>query len=169
MKRAFLVATSALALTCTAAEARVFNFSFTSAAGTVGAGAFTTGAVGAPFTVTAISGTIAGFAITGLSPYAFADQLLFPAGPNFFTLAGISFSGSNGVNYNLTNNPTGVNSIANSLSDPEGDGVPLPDPLTQISIRAAVPEPAAWAMMICGFGLVGASLRRRARVSVAFS
>lgn len=28
---------------------------------------------------------------------------------------------------------------------------------------AAVPEPAAWAMLIAGFGLVGASLRRRSR------
>jgi hypothetical protein len=33
-------------------------------------------------------------------------------------------------------------------------------------VRSAVPEPATWAMMITGFGLVGASLRRR-RVAVA--
>ena len=32
---------------------------------------------------------------------------------------------------------------------------------------AAVPEPATWAMMIGGFGVVGGSLRRRARVAVA--
>lgn len=30
---------------------------------------------------------------------------------------------------------------------------------------AAIPEPATWAMMIVGFGLVGASLRRRPRVT----
>jgi hypothetical protein len=30
-----------------------------------------------------------------------------------------------------------------------------------ISIMSAVPEPAAWAMMIIGFGLVGGSLRRQ--------
>lgn len=32
---------------------------------------------------------------------------------------------------------------------------------------AAVPEPATWAMMIAGFGLVGAALRRRAVTTVA--
>jgi hypothetical protein len=31
--------------------------------------------------------------------------------------------------------------------------------------RTAVPEPATWAMMIVGFGLVGATLRRRAAVA----
>ena len=33
---------------------------------------------------------------------------------------------------------------------------------------AAVPEPAAWAMMIGGFGLVGAAMRRRGTVAVRF-
>lgn len=33
----------------------------------------------------------------------------------------------------------------------------------------AVPEPAAWAMMIAGFGLVGASMHRRSKVAVSYS
>jgi hypothetical protein len=33
----------------------------------------------------------------------------------------------------------------------------------------AVPEPATWAMMISGFGLMGAAMRRRTRVNVAFA
>jgi hypothetical protein len=33
----------------------------------------------------------------------------------------------------------------------------------------AVPEPAAWAMMLGGFGLLGAVARRRRRVTVAFA
>lgn len=33
----------------------------------------------------------------------------------------------------------------------------------------AVPEPATWAMMIGGFGLVGGAMRRRAKTSVAFA
>jgi hypothetical protein len=37
---------------------------------------------------------------------------------------------------------------------------PLSPPPPQI----AVPEPASWAMMIAGFGLVGASMRRRKAV-----
>jgi hypothetical protein len=34
---------------------------------------------------------------------------------------------------------------------------------------AAVPEPAAWAMMVAGFGLLGAATRRRARTSVTYA
>jgi hypothetical protein len=33
----------------------------------------------------------------------------------------------------------------------------------------AVPEPATWAMMIAGFGLIGASMRRRQKVSVTYA
>jgi hypothetical protein len=33
----------------------------------------------------------------------------------------------------------------------------------------AVPEPASWAMMIGGFGLAGAAMRRRVRTTVAFA
>jgi len=33
----------------------------------------------------------------------------------------------------------------------------------------AVPEPATWAMMISGFGFVGAALRRRRRIAVSFA
>jgi hypothetical protein len=41
--------------------------------------------------------------------------------------------------------------------------------LDSVSVSAA-PEPATWLMMIAGFGIVGASLRRkRARVSVRFA
>ncbi len=32
---------------------------------------------------------------------------------------------------------------------------------------AQVPEPASWAMLIVGFGLIGSSLRRRTRVTIA--
>ena len=33
----------------------------------------------------------------------------------------------------------------------------------------AVPEPATWAMMLAGFGIIGGSLRRRQRTSLSFS
>ncbi len=33
----------------------------------------------------------------------------------------------------------------------------------------AVPEPATWAMMIAGFGLVGGAMRRRAKVQVTYA
>jgi hypothetical protein len=34
---------------------------------------------------------------------------------------------------------------------------------------AAVPEPATWAMMIGGFGLIGAAARRRVRTTIAYA
>ncbi|HEU4968186.1 PEPxxWA-CTERM sorting domain-containing protein, partial [Sphingomonas sp.] len=33
----------------------------------------------------------------------------------------------------------------------------------------SVPEPATWAMMIAGFGLIGGALRRRARATLRFA
>lgn len=41
-----------------------------------------------------------------------------------------------------------------------GDGVPFRDPPAD-----AVPEPATWAMLILGFGLVGSAVRRRERLA----
>ena len=36
-----------------------------------------------------------------------------------------------------------------------------------VSTAGGVPEPASWALMICGFGLAGAALRNRARIAAA--
>ncbi len=47
-------------------------------------------------------------------------------------------------------------------------GPVLEDEMRPQSIPAAVPEPASWAMMIGGFALIGASMRRRMPV-VAFA
>lgn len=41
--------------------------------------------------------------------------------------------------------------------------------LRNIAVAGAVPEPASWAMMIVGFGIMGATLRRRPKVSVRFA
>jgi hypothetical protein len=38
-----------------------------------------------------------------------------------------------------------------------------------ISAGSGVPEPAAWAMMLAGFGFVGASMRRRQKISVSYA
>ncbi len=44
--------------------------------------------------------------------------------------------------------------------------VGLPD-ATMGGSTAAVPEPASWAMMVGGFGLIGSTMRRRARIHFA--
>ncbi|NNM77059.1 PEP-CTERM sorting domain-containing protein [Sphingomonas sp. ID1715] len=55
--------------------------------------------------------------------------------------------------------------------NPTGGGV---DSLSQVrlggvSALAVVPEPASWAMMLGGFGLLGASMRRRQRTRVTYA
>lgn len=39
----------------------------------------------------------------------------------------------------------------------------------KLSVDAGVPEPAAWAMMLAGFGLVGTAMRRRQKMAVTFA
>lgn len=48
-------------------------------------------------------------------------------------------------------------------------GIPIPLPDFVPPVFGAVPEPSTWALMIAGFGMVGASLRRRrVQVSVTY-
>lgn len=55
---------------------------------------------------------------------------------------------------------TGNEAYNNSTTNPLFEGL--------VTAGSAVPEPITWTMMITGFGLIGASMRRR-RVSVAFA
>ena len=49
-----------------------------------------------------------------------------------------------------------------SFVDDPADGAGL-----KLNVASAVPEPAAWAMMIAGFGMIGAMIRRRRAALVA--
>jgi hypothetical protein len=86
-------------------------------------------------------------------------QLAAPATSGLWSTAGL-------VNKNLI--PHAVSHIS-LWSGTFSSGVPLPptvdDPLGDAvdDMRGAIPEPATWAMMILGFGAIGAILRRRAR------
>lgn len=77
--------------------------------------------------------------------------------PTYF---GVSW---NDVSYSRLSLLLGAGTYALSVSGdcaagcPSGFGVRL----DSASIAGAVPEPAAWAMLIAGFGLVGAAMRRR--------
>lgn len=159
--RAVIVSIAVAAATPAMSATHLFNFA---APGYTGTGHFYT-EDSAPSTVIGIDGTINGSVITGLSSYASADQTLL-AGAPYFTLSGISFA-ADGVSYNLYN--YGGPGITNSVDNP-GGGYAALTPLSTISVTemtGGVPEAATWAMMIFGFGLVGASARRRRSVVAA--
>ncbi|WP_253201442.1 PEPxxWA-CTERM sorting domain-containing protein [Sphingomonas quercus] len=70
------------------------------------------------------------------------------------------FSGDNGELFTVTfSNLIGVTFGGNALATVTIHLDNVPD-----APAAAVPEPATWAMMLAGFGLVGAGLRRRTAV-----
>ncbi len=160
-----LAAVVALLGSVPAAQAAVWDFSY-SGGGYSASGVFTTGNTGSPYTVTGITGTADGYAITGLTSYGAADQLLYypPTGGFYADNAGISFENADGVQYNITNYPTTVANFINiSTLDPGGGGccsVAIDMTVTQ------VPEPSTWAMMGLGFAALGlAALRGGRRAS----
>lgn len=139
------------------APAGAYNFDY-SASGYNGSGSLTVDATGH---IDAISGTANGDSITGLSSYASADQALFDTAsgivPDFsgfaFTTAANTFSiGDTGL---------GDIGITDMISNPNGYCCGT-HPLT-LSITAAVPEPATWAMMLIGFGAIGFAMQRTTR------
>ncbi len=76
-----------------------------------------------------------------------------------------------GINFICFAATTGCDGVGNGIrisTNTFGDGIPQTG-LQQIGVATggAIPEPASWAMLIAGFGLVGAAARRRATATVA--
>lgn len=108
------------------------------------------------------------------------DNLFYPAGSpqaandyephgGFFDIYGLVFTLDDGNAVNLwSNGDFGGGAIYGAAVT---DGKTLLDYAEEPVVLAAVPEPATWALMLAGFGLVGAAMRRRhaARVVVSFN
>lgn len=62
---------------------------------------------------------------------------------------------------------TSVNQKLSFLAVGAPNGLPPVALLDNVSVRAAVPEPATWAMMLVGFGAIGLNIRRRRRSILA--
>lgn len=77
----------------------------------------------------------------------------------FAFLSGVGFNPNIDGLYRVTLGVTGFSGGTQSLSVDAKYGLGV----------AAVPEPATWAMMIGGFGLVGGAMRRRTRVSATYA
>jgi hypothetical protein len=76
-----------------------------------------------------------------------------PGGVQGFKLLDIDYTASEGVD------PTDPTGFVTGLIYLNGNGVTMTQTPLTIEV-AGVPEPGAWAMMIVGFGAVGASMRR---------
>ena len=184
---ALLAAAASLALAGAATDARAAQFvvSYQAISGGPAAADFTltvADAVNAAggYDVTGITGDVDGDAITGLianpnQPFAsysadgmfIFDNVLFPTEPRFSN-PGLFFSAASGNEYNLFSDAPHVYELYraqphvayldHSVGDLTAGRIEAP---TQFDVGGAVPEPAAWALMILGFGAIGATLRRR--------
>jgi hypothetical protein len=73
-------------------------------------------------------------------------------------------SGANSFVFNYT-----IPGPANGTGQGTGDEAWGISDVSLTADVAAVPEPASWALMLAGFGIVGAAARRRSNVRVSFS
>lgn len=115
---------------------------------------------------TSISGFRNGVAITGLSTYSLADNAVSAVAP-FVTTGGISYTITGGQIFNLYRIGSAYRET-NSITDPAGTGVGPSNVFLIAAARAEisagpVPEPATWALMLIGFGMVGYGLRHSRR------
>jgi hypothetical protein len=112
-------------------------------------------------TITGISGTFNGSAITGLANVTGSNNLFYLTGPFFVDGNGLGFSTAAGAAVNLfVTNGTSYRVNAGGLNT--GLVTASASPLA-----AAVPEPATWALMLLGFGGIGIAMRRRRTASIS--
>ena len=178
MKKAIAsVAVAISFLTSAPSEAAEYVFTFTGQSSISGSGTLVTSdtinGVGG-YTITSISGIFNNTAISGLlnnpnqpnfsSNATFTwDNNLFPANPFKFNRYGLGFTAGS-TQYNI------YDAAADGASPPNGFPYGL---LTNPSSGQSfgrfsitpVPEPATWAMMIVGFGIVGFAMRARRATS----
>lgn len=81
---------------------------------------------------------------------------------NDVTLSGVGTWLETGGEFTATSSNV-VLRIVNTTTIAGGNDFGLDD----ISLTTAIPEPATWGLMVTGFGLVGAGLRRRSRAVAA--
>ena len=169
-----IAAAAAATLVAMPANAAVYLFSV-SGPGASASGNITTvdGTNGSA--VTAVTGTVsyAGvngggpFTMTTLSSYAAATNRYYTSGP-FADFGGISFNTNTGGAFNLGGGGTGPSGLVinTAVLNPIGYAGVLGSTSVDTVATSAVPEPATWAMMLLGFGILGFGMRSRRKQSV---
>ena len=111
--------------------------------------------------ITGISGTINGAAITGLSDNFGNPFYYITTGPTFLDGSGVRFNAGPAMNIAFFHQ----DNVANDRYRVNGNGTisAFGTATSRPSAVAAVPEPATWAMMLVGFGMMGAAMRYRRR------
>ncbi len=154
-----------LAAASQASALTTFEFSY-SGGGFSGSGEFTSNDSKPDYYITGASGAANGSAITGVSFYAGASNLLDYPGAPFVDQGGISFATADGNAYNLFALPGQSGYFVISQKE---DPMAWAACATPVSFSVAVPEPATWAIMLTGFGLAGAGLRARRRSAASLA
>ena len=121
------------------------------------------------------AGLDAGLGTTSFTGNFFSHNSVTGAG--FTTLitgqaGGILAMGAFGSGSYMIGGETTVNFHQPGGAGPTGDSFKLRVnelKLAAKGMNGGVPEPAAWAMMLAGFGLVGSAMRRRTKVAVTFA
>jgi len=96
-----------------------------------------------------------------------ANGIFVLGGGSCATFGGDPFS-QRSLTFQLSNAGQAVLIIGDAVGA-DNVGAILDNVVVSRTSRNAVPEPATWAMMILGFGLVGGAMRRKRQVTVAYA
>lgn len=173
MKKFSIAALATLSVAfATPASAAQFNFTFATSTQLFGGPVTGNGVFTTSDTAMTIGGRTA-FAITSISGFVNGIAIAAPTGNygNYFTTGGTFLDGS-GTTFNNANGGRidffFQDSVQQYRVNTFSPGSSSFVTATSAAV-AAVPEAATWAMMLAGFGIIGTSLRRRRRTSVAFA
>ena len=129
--------------------------------------AFSGGSTAETITFSSLMGSVSIFASSLSHAMTFTMQAFGAGGAQLGTATYVASVGSptfGGYSELALSSGAGIKSVRLSVSNNPSVGAYVFDDLSATTLGAAVPEPAAWGLMILGFGLAGVALRH-ARVS----